>query len=76
MVIFDVTFNVLPPDDWVVVICFKESHHILSPCFNVLEPFRTENIGQVSLDGSDGGGSEIVTENPECCDSLPAMSEF
>jgi len=72
---FDVTFNVLPPDDRVVVICFKESHHIFSPCFDVFEPFHAENTGQVSLDSSDGGGSEMVTEDPECCDSLPAMSE-
>ena len=33
-------------------------------------------MGNVSLNGGNGGGSDVVAEHTECCDSLSVVLEF
>jgi len=75
-VVLNVTLNILPPDDRVIIIRFEELCNVFGPCLNGLKPFLAEGTGQVSLDGNDGGGGKVVTENPERRDGLVIMSEF
>lgn len=65
-VIFDITLNVLPPDDRMIFLRFEELRNIFGPRLDCIEPFLAEYAGQVSLDSSDGSRSEVVTKNPEC----------
>ena len=75
-VILNVPLDVLAPNDWVVVVRFEEFHNIVCPCFNSLKPLATEDAGQVSVDSNDGGGSNVITEDPKRCDRLPVLSEL
>lgn len=73
--VLNVAFNILPPDDRVIVVRFEELRNIFSPCVNGLKPFLAEDIGEVSLNSNDGSSSEMVAEDPERRDSLPMVSE-
>ena len=63
--ILNVTLNILPPDDRMIVVRFEESHDVFRPCFDGIEPFLAEKISQVLLDSGDGGRSETVPEDPK-----------
>jgi len=63
--ILNIALNILPPDDWVVVVGFEELCDVFCPRFDGVEPFLAENSCQVSLNSRDGGRSETVPEDPE-----------
>lgn len=65
MMIFNITLDVLPPDDWMVVLRFEKFGDIFGPSFDGVEPLLPEHTGQVSLDSSDGGRSEVVAKDPQ-----------
>jgi len=47
---------------------------MFGPRLNGLKPLLAEDNRQVSLNSDNGGGGEVVTENPKRCDGLPIMS--
>ena len=47
---------------------------MFSPRLNGLKPLLVEDNRQVSLNSDNGGGDEVVMENPERRDGLPMMS--
>lgn len=66
MVVRNVTFKIISPDDWVVIITsFEEPYNVLGSCLNRLEPFTTKDACQMLLDSSDSIGSNVVTEDTE-----------
>jgi hypothetical protein len=64
-VIRNVTFNILAPDDWVVFVGFEELSDICRSCINSIESLLTEYVGEMSLNGCDGGSGEVVAEDPK-----------
>ena len=65
MVVWNVTRNILPPDDWVIIICPEESCNVCSPCFKRLESFLAKDTQQVPLDSGDSISGNVVTKNTE-----------
>ena len=74
--VLNVAFDILTPDDRVIVIRFEELRNVFGPRLDGLKPILAEDTGQVSLDSNDSGGGKVVTKNPKRRDSLPIMSEF
>ena len=63
--VLNVAFDVLSPNDRVIIIRFKEFRNKFGPRFYGVKPFLAKNTGQVPLDGNNGSGGEVVTENTE-----------
>ena len=74
--VLDITFNVLTPDDQVVIIWPKELGNVFRPCINSSEPLLSEDVRQVSMDSNNGGGGNVVTKDPNRRDSLRSVSEL
>jgi hypothetical protein len=63
--VLDIAFNILTPDDRVVVIWSKELGNVFCPHINGLKPFLSEDVGQVSMNCNDSGSGDVVTEDPK-----------
>jgi hypothetical protein len=74
--VLDITFDVLTPDDRVVIIWPKELGNVFRPCINSSEPLLSEDVGQVSMDSNNGGSGNVVTKDPDRRDSLCSVSEL
>jgi hypothetical protein len=48
----------------------EELCNIFGPCLNIVKPFLAKVIDKVSLNGGDGGRSEMVMKDPKSQDSL------
>ena len=64
-VIWDVSLDIFPPDDWVILLQPEESHNIFSPCFKGIEPFLVEDVWQMTLDSGDSISGNMVAEDTE-----------
>jgi hypothetical protein len=69
--VLDIAFNILAPDDWVVVPRSELPCNIFSPRFHSSEPLLAEDSRHVSLYGNDGGSSKVVAEDTKRGDCLP-----
>jgi hypothetical protein len=65
-VVLDITFGVLPPYDWMVMLRFEEVSNVFGPSLNGIELLLAEYSDKVSLNGGDSGRSKVVSEDPEC----------
>ena len=63
--VLDISLNILPPNDRVIIVQFEESRNISGPRFNSFESLAAEDVGHLSMNGSDGGSSEVIMEDPE-----------
>lgn len=68
--ILNIALNILPPDDRIVFLRFELLRDVVRPPFNCVEPVLAEHTGHMSLDGNNGGGSDIVPEARKRCDGL------
>src|ERR1700759_3856110 len=50
-VIGDVAFNILTPDDWMILVRFEELCDVLGPRVNGIKPLLVEYVGEVTLNG-------------------------
>ena len=73
--VLDVSLGILTPDDWVVAFRFEKLCNMPGPCFDRVEPFLAEHAYYMSLNGNDGGGGKVVSENAECCGGLHTGGE-
>ena len=74
--VLDVSLGILTPDDWVVAFRFEKLCNMPGPCFDRVEPFLAEHAYYMSLNGNDGGGGKVVSENAECCGGLQWCQGF
>ena len=61
----NVTLNVLSPNDWIIVVQLKKLCNIFGPSFNSIKSLLAEYRRQILLDGNDGGGGKVVTQDPK-----------
>lgn len=68
--IWDISVNVLLPNDWMVDLRLEELCNVFCLRFEGVESFLTEDIGEMSLNSNNCSTSNMVVENPKRCDHL------
>ena len=69
-VVWNVTLDILTPDDRMFSVGPEESRNICSSRINGIKLPLAEYTGEMLLNGCDSGRSKVVTENPERRDGL------
>lgn len=67
-VVLNVTFNILSPNNGVVVFRFKKLINVLGPRFNSLDPFKDDR--HIFLDGKNSNSSKVVAKDTKRRDCL------
>ena len=68
--VFYVTNDILPPNDWVVIIGLELVGDELCPGIHCLQPLLTEHIGQMALNHKGRHGANAVANDSEQRESL------
>ena len=75
-VVWNVALNILAPDDWVVFVRFEKLRNVFSSRINIIKSLLAKYTGEMSLNGCDCSGSNVVAKDPKRRDGLVTASVF